>query len=228
MEINEVNAQECSGFLERASLGRLGCSFENQPHVVPVHFAYDGRYLYVFSTYGQKVKWMRGNPRVCVQMDEIHSQSEWISVIVYGEYEELTEPQYSAERAHAALLLGKRYHWWLNALGERQMTGREMSLMRCELQTVLDSLQKMRPEQLPGLLGELEIIRATALLRLSAPAVPDRHDELVTVQSAAERLGISTDYLYRHADQFPFTRRMGRKLVFSSLGIDEYIRRRVR
>jgi hypothetical protein len=41
MEINELTAQECSGFLERASLGRLGCSFENQPYVVPVHFAYN-------------------------------------------------------------------------------------------------------------------------------------------------------------------------------------------
>lgn len=100
--------------------------------------------------------------------------------------------------------------------------------MRSELQTVLDSLQKMRPEQLPGLLGELEVIRATALLRISAPAVPDRHDELLTIESAVTRLGVSKDYLYRHADEFPFTRHMGRKLVFSSLGIDEYIRKRAR
>jgi nitroimidazol reductase NimA-like FMN-containing flavoprotein (pyridoxamine 5'-phosphate oxidase superfamily) len=121
MEINELTAQECNGLLEHASLGRLGCSFKNQPYVVPVYFAYDGRYLYVFSTYGQKVKWMRANPTVCVQTDEIYCQSEWISVIVYGEYEELPEPQYSAEREHASSLLGERYHWWLNALGERQM-----------------------------------------------------------------------------------------------------------
>ena len=123
MEINEMTAEECSAFLESASLGRLGCSFENQPYVVPVYFACHSGYLYVLSTFGQKVKWMRANPKVCVQTDEIQSHSQWISVIVNGEYEELPEPQYSVERKHASSLLAKRYHWWLNALGERQMRG---------------------------------------------------------------------------------------------------------
>jgi uncharacterized protein len=121
MEINELTAEECRAFLERASVGRLACSLENQPYVVPMTFAYDRDYLYVFSTFGQKVKWMRANPKVCVQTDEIQGQGQWISVIVYGEYEELPEPQYTAERQHASSLLGKRYQWWLNALGQRQM-----------------------------------------------------------------------------------------------------------
>ena len=120
MEMNEMTAEECSAFLERASLGRLGCSFENQPYVVPIYFACNSGYLYVFSTFGQKVKWMRANPKVCVQTDEIQNHSQWISVIVNGEYEELPDPQYAAERKHASSLLAKRNHWWLNALGERQ------------------------------------------------------------------------------------------------------------
>lgn len=120
MQINEMTGEECSAFLKRASLGRLGCSYENQPYVVPIHFAYED-YLYVFSTFGQKLKWMRANPKVCVQTDEIRNQGEWISVIVYGEYEELTEPEYTTERSHASSLLAKRYQWWLNALGERQL-----------------------------------------------------------------------------------------------------------
>jgi hypothetical protein len=121
MEINEMLAEECHAFLERASIGRLGCSFENQPYVVPIYLAYESGYLYVFSTLGQKVEWMRANPKVCVQMDEIQSQSEWGSVIVNGEYEDLPEPQHTSERKHASALLAKRYQWWLNALGERQM-----------------------------------------------------------------------------------------------------------
>ena len=128
MEINEMTGKECSALLERASLGRLGCSCENQPYVVPINFAYEDGYLYAFSTFGQKVKWMRANPKVCVQMDEIQSQSEWGSVIVNGEYEELPEPQYTAERKRASSLLAKRYHWWLNALGERQMRIAENSI----------------------------------------------------------------------------------------------------
>ena len=107
MEVNEMAAEKCKAFLERASLGRLGCSHENQPYVVPIRFAYDSGYLYVFSTFGQKVKWMRANPNVCVQTDQIENQGEWISVIVNGQYEELTEPQYTDERKHASSLLAK-------------------------------------------------------------------------------------------------------------------------
>ena len=121
MQINEMSAEECSEFLARASVGRLGCALENQPYVVPIRFAIEDGYLYVFSTFGQKVKWMRANPKVCVQTDEIQSESEWVSVIVNGEYQELHQPQYTAERQHASSLLAHRYHWWLNALGERQM-----------------------------------------------------------------------------------------------------------
>lgn len=121
MEISEMTSEECSALLAHASVGRLACSFENQPYVVPINFAYESGYLYVFSTFGQKVKWMRANPKVCVQTDQIQSESEWTSVVVNGEYEELPEPQYAAERKHASSLLAKRYHWWLNALGQRQL-----------------------------------------------------------------------------------------------------------
>ena len=101
--------------------------------------------------------------------------------------------------------------------------------MRIELQSVLDTLGTLPRERLPELLGELEIVRATAVMRLSAPsAQPDHPDELLPVEQAAERLGVSKDYLYRHAKQFAFARRMGRKLVFSSVGIDDFIRRRAR
>ena len=121
MEINEMTEEECSAFLANASLGRLGCSYENQPYVVPIHFAYQNRYVYGFSTFGQKVKWMRANPKVCIQTDEIQNPSEWISVIADGEYEELPDPKYTVELKHARSLLAIPYHWWLNALGERQM-----------------------------------------------------------------------------------------------------------
>ena len=120
MQINEMKAEECNTFLERVSVGRLACSFENQPYVVPIHFAYEKGYIYVFSTFGQKVKWMRANPKVCIQADEVQNQSQWISVIVNGQSQELALPQHTAERQHATSLLAKRYQWWLNAFGERQ------------------------------------------------------------------------------------------------------------
>jgi nitroimidazol reductase NimA-like FMN-containing flavoprotein (pyridoxamine 5'-phosphate oxidase superfamily) len=44
-----------------------------------------------------------------------------VSVIANGRYQELPEPQFTAEREHARALLGKRYRWWQNALAEREL-----------------------------------------------------------------------------------------------------------
>jgi excisionase family DNA binding protein len=97
--------------------------------------------------------------------------------------------------------------------------------MRQELQVVLRAVREVSPEDLPALLGELEQVRYTAIARLSGPAspLPRENDHLMAVEEAADRLGISTDYLYRHADEYPFTRRIGSRLLFSSAGIDKFI-----
>ena len=97
--------------------------------------------------------------------------------------------------------------------------------MRAELQQALVVAKQLAPEELPRLIGELEEIRCTALARLSAlVSVAPQKDELLDVTEAASRLGISKDYLYRHHNRFPFTRRMGRGLRFSALGIEKYIK----
>jgi uncharacterized protein len=122
MEIDEMTQDACHSVLTRASMGRLGCSLENQPYVVPICFAYETDYIYVFSTLGQKIKWMRVNPKVCIQIDELTNHFQWVSVIANGTYQELPEPepQYDSERAHARKLLEKRSRWWLNAPAERR------------------------------------------------------------------------------------------------------------
>jgi predicted DNA-binding transcriptional regulator AlpA len=95
--------------------------------------------------------------------------------------------------------------------------------MRNELASLLNCIADLPATELPGLLGELEIIRATVWLKMAAPGPIQAPDQLLPVGDAAQRLGVSKDYLYRHADQFPFTRQMGRKLLFSSRGIDSYL-----
>ena len=87
---------------------------------------------------------------------------------------------------------------------------------------MLNGVREMTAEQVPELLGELEVVRATAMMRLTAPAPVPQCGELLNIQAAAKRMGVSTDYLYRHAEEFPFTRRIGRKLLFHSGGINQY------
>ena len=78
-------------------------------------------------------------------------------------------------------------------------------------------------EKLPEFLGALERIRVLAFTRLVAPAPALRTDELVGIEEANRRLNISKSYLYRHSSEFSFVRHVGRKLVFSSVGLDRYI-----
>jgi nitroimidazol reductase NimA-like FMN-containing flavoprotein (pyridoxamine 5'-phosphate oxidase superfamily) len=112
MLIFELTNEECVEVLTRLNFGRLGCSRDNQPYVVPFNFAYHERHLYSFATLGQKIEWMRTNPLVCVEADEILDHDHWTSVVVQGRYEELPDtPEGSAERQLAYALL-ERAGWW--------------------------------------------------------------------------------------------------------------------
>lgn len=74
MVILELNQSECTALLSSARLGRLACSKDGQPYVVPFHFVREGMNLYSFCLQGQKIEWMRANPLVCVQVDEFGEQ----------------------------------------------------------------------------------------------------------------------------------------------------------
>jgi len=111
--ITELNSTECKALLTSTRMGRLGCSKDGQPYIVPIQFVLDGIYLYSFSLQGQKVEWMRANPLVCVQVDEFGEQREWQSVIVNGRYEELPDRiGWKRQRDHAWSLLSKHANWW--------------------------------------------------------------------------------------------------------------------
>jgi hypothetical protein len=92
-----------------------------------------------------------------------------------------------------------------------------------KLADLLKVARELPADELPQFIGELESVRATSWQRLNAPAPAQDHDKLLDVEVAASRLGVSKDFLYRHAQSYPFTRRQGRKLLFSARGIDKHI-----
>lgn len=113
MLISKMKSEECREFLAHHEIGRLACARDGQPYIVPIYFVYETDRLYGFTTPGQKVEWMRLNPLVCVQADEVTSEDKWTSVVVLGRYEELSEArEYSEERNKAQSMLVKRTSWW--------------------------------------------------------------------------------------------------------------------
>jgi predicted DNA-binding transcriptional regulator AlpA len=100
--------------------------------------------------------------------------------------------------------------------------------MREELQGALLAARDLPVKDLPEFIGALEEVRVTAMLRLSAPTpASTQNDQLLNAAEAAQRLGMSKDWLYHNHSVFPFTRRVGRRLLFSALGIDKYIRQQI-
>jgi uncharacterized protein len=113
MLIHDMTRQASIDLLARTRLGRLACAREGQPYITPIYYAYDDNCLYSFSTLGQKISWMRANPLVCVEADELVSPQDWATVIVLGKYEELLDtPQYEVYRRRAYDLLQGRPVWW--------------------------------------------------------------------------------------------------------------------
>lgn len=113
MFIHEMSIDECRSVLHKANVGRLACAHNGQPYTVPTNFAFDGTYLYGFTTLGQKIEWMRANPLVCLEVDEVIGQNQWMSIVVFGQYEELPDkPEYERARVRAHAVLQKRAMWW--------------------------------------------------------------------------------------------------------------------
>src|SRR5271165_4738749 len=116
MVIQEMAEDECGAALRQTDFGRLACARGHQPYIVPIYFSYDGKHLYGVTTLGQKIEWMRSNPLVCLEIDERASHYQWMSLIVFGRFEELPEtPEYEEARAHALEVLQQREMWWQTA-----------------------------------------------------------------------------------------------------------------
>ena len=118
MMIYELTAEECAEYLGRTSVGRLACALSHQPYIVPIHFSFDAERtcLYAFSMVGQKIQWMRKNPRVCVEVEEITSKNHWTTVLVFGRYHEISRnAKDSDDRQRVERLFQIRPEWWLPA-----------------------------------------------------------------------------------------------------------------
>ena len=84
-----LNKEEVEVLLHGQLIGRIGCHAEGKTYVVPVSYAYDGRYIYCHSREGRKISMMRRNSEVCFEVEEMSNMANWRCVIINGKYEEL-------------------------------------------------------------------------------------------------------------------------------------------
>jgi hypothetical protein len=88
-----LSCEEIETLLQRQSVGRIGCSVDERPYIVPMRYVYDGTAVYAISGPGQKIDAMRAQPLVCFEVDEIDSTGTWRSVIASGVFSEITNDE---------------------------------------------------------------------------------------------------------------------------------------
>jgi uncharacterized protein len=93
LKVEDMSPAEMHALLQRESFGHLGCSRDNRPYVVPMHYAYDGKELFFFTTQGMKTQYIDANPKVCLQVEEIKDSTHWRSVMVIGSATEITKKE---------------------------------------------------------------------------------------------------------------------------------------
>jgi nitroimidazol reductase NimA-like FMN-containing flavoprotein (pyridoxamine 5'-phosphate oxidase superfamily) len=90
--ITRLNQEEARALLTASRIGRLGCVYDGGPYVVPVNYVSDGESIYIHSLLGRKLEALRANPKACLQVDRVIDTYHWSSVIAFGTYEEVTDP----------------------------------------------------------------------------------------------------------------------------------------
>jgi nitroimidazol reductase NimA-like FMN-containing flavoprotein (pyridoxamine 5'-phosphate oxidase superfamily) len=95
-----LSSNEIEDLLRTEFIARLGCHLEGRTYVVPITYAYDGESLIGHSADGLKLRMMRRNPFVCVEIDHMDDLANWRSVIAQGRFEDL-----KGDAAAAALVL---------------------------------------------------------------------------------------------------------------------------
>ena len=92
---------------------------------------------------------------------------------------------------------------------------------------LISALPRDAIAELRGQIAKLDTLLLSRLLGADTSQTEPDGDRLLTVAKAAQKLGATEDWLYRHASTLPFAVRVGKKhLRFSETGIERYIRQR--
>ena len=93
-----MTQEESRSVLHAGSFGHLGCTRDNHPYVVPMHYGYERDDLYFLTTEGTKTEYIAANHEVCFQVEDIKSATSWRSVMVIGRAVRISRPE-ELERA---------------------------------------------------------------------------------------------------------------------------------
>lgn len=137
--VEEMDEAQIREVLKRIGYGHLGMARGGLPYVVPVHYAYDDPYIYIYTTEGRKTGIIKDNPEVCLQVEDVKSDKDWVSVIASGKAAQVTD---DAERRRALELILDSNPTLTPALSIRWMDNR--------IRENIEVIYRIQPRMLTG------------------------------------------------------------------------------
>jgi nitroimidazol reductase NimA-like FMN-containing flavoprotein (pyridoxamine 5'-phosphate oxidase superfamily) len=90
--IRSLTREECESILARNHVGRLAYSWGNHLDIEPLHYVFDGTWLYGRTSHGAKLTAMGELWRpVAFEVDEVEGIFSWRSVVVHGGFHTVTD-----------------------------------------------------------------------------------------------------------------------------------------
>lgn len=101
-----LSEADARAVINAGKIGHLGCIVEDEPYVVPLNYVLHSDYIYSHSLPGRKIRALRVNPRVCLQVERIDDDFNWRSAIAFGHFGEVSD---ALERAQVMRMLLERF-----------------------------------------------------------------------------------------------------------------------
>lgn len=75
---------EIDAVLRRNRVGRIAFSLHDRVDVEPIHYVYDGEWIYGRTSPGEKLSTLAHNHWIAFEVDEVAGTFDWRSVVVHG------------------------------------------------------------------------------------------------------------------------------------------------
>lgn len=84
-----LTKKESESVLARNDIGRMAFSFHDKVDIRPVHYVFDGTWLFGRTSLGDKLITLQHHQWVAFEIDEVSGPFDWKSVIVHGTFHQL-------------------------------------------------------------------------------------------------------------------------------------------
>jgi nitroimidazol reductase NimA-like FMN-containing flavoprotein (pyridoxamine 5'-phosphate oxidase superfamily) len=87
-----LDEADARALLARQRVGRLAYSLHDHVDIEPVHYTFDGDWLFGRTSMGTKLSKLAHRPWCALEADEVHGLFDWKSVVVKGSFH-LLDPE---------------------------------------------------------------------------------------------------------------------------------------